>query len=213
MDLGGGVKVGFGTVNGGGTTTAAPQADPSVANFHILGGSCYDITTTATYAGTVLVTLPYDEGALSVPETSLRMLHMEGGSWVDVTRSLDAAADTITGEVTSLSPFAIGWAAADTWYLAEDCTAGDFETWVLVQNPNPDPVTVDLAFMTSQGKKDGPQGFEIAGNSRTSFNLGTMVVDWDVSTKVVSHGGDVICERAMYGGNKTWAHDSVGYTP
>ncbi len=25
--------------------------------------------------------------------------------------------------------------ATDTWYLAEGCTAGGFETWVLVQNP------------------------------------------------------------------------------
>jgi len=26
---------------------------------------------------------------------------------------------------------------APVWYLAEGCTAGDFETWILVQNPNP----------------------------------------------------------------------------
>jgi hypothetical protein len=29
---------------------------------------------------------------------------------------------------------------------------------------------------------------------------------------VVSEGGNVICERAMYGGNRTWAHDSIGYS-
>ncbi|NPV60202.1 MAG: hypothetical protein HPY75_11160, partial [Actinobacteria bacterium] len=152
VDLGGGVEVGFESVSGGGETTATPLPDPSVANFHILGGSCYDITTTATFTGTILVTLPYDEGALTVPESSLRLLHLEGGSWVDVTSSQDTDANTITGEVDSLSPFAIGWAAADTWYLAEGCTQGGMKTWVLVQNPNPDPVKVDLTFMTSQGK-------------------------------------------------------------
>ena len=213
VDLGGGMEATFEGVTVGGETTATPQPDPSLANFHILGGSCYDISTTATYAGTILVTLPYDEGALTVPETSLRMLHEEGGGWVDVTKSLDTAADTITGEVDSLSAFTVGWKAADTWYLAEGCTEGGMKTWVLVQNPNPDAVTVDLTFMTSQGKVDGPQGFEIAGNSRHSFNLGELVTDWNVSTKVVSHGGDVICERAMYGNDGAWAHDSVGFTP
>ena len=34
--------------------------------------------------------------------------------------------------------------SSTTWYLAEGSTAGGFETWVLVQNPNTDPVTVDL---------------------------------------------------------------------
>ncbi|MDI6831372.1 MAG: IPT/TIG domain-containing protein, partial [Actinomycetota bacterium] len=132
VDLGGGVEAAFSGVSGGGNTTATPQPDPSVANYHILGGSCYDITTTATYTGTILVTLPYDEAALTVPEKSLRILHREGGEWVDVTRSVDTAQDRITGEVTSLSPFAIGWKAANVWYLAEGCTEGGMKTWVLV---------------------------------------------------------------------------------
>ena len=103
--------------------------------------------------------------------------------------------------------------AATTWYLAEGATAGDFETWVLVQNPNPGPVTVDLTFMTTDGPKPGPQDFPIAGSSRQSFKVNSYVSDFNVSTKVESSGGDVICERAMYGGNKTWAHDSIGYAP
>ncbi|NPV60121.1 MAG: hypothetical protein HPY75_10700, partial [Actinobacteria bacterium] len=102
---------------------------------------------------------------------------------------------------------------SDTWYLAEGCTQGDFDTWVLVQNPNPDPVTVDLTFMTASGPVDGPQDFEIPGNSRHSFHANLFVTDWDVSTKVTSEGGEVICERAVYGGNRTWAHDSIGYSP
>jgi hypothetical protein len=34
-------------------------------------------------------------------------MHFEGGVWVDVTTSLDTAANVICGRVTSLSPFAI----------------------------------------------------------------------------------------------------------
>jgi len=83
---------------------------------------------------------------------------------------------------------------------------------VLVQNPNDSAVTVDLTFMTSTGPQEGPQGFPIAGNSRQSFSVNSFVTDYNVSTKVESTGGEVICERAMYGGNRTWAHDSIGVT-
>jgi hypothetical protein len=70
---------------------------------------------------------------------------------------------------------------------------------------------VDLTFMTSAGQQAGPQGFPIPAHSRHSFNLSEYVTDWDVSTKVETTGGDVICERAMYGNGRTWAHDSIGY--
>ncbi|MBN2028535.1 MAG: DUF4397 domain-containing protein, partial [Actinobacteria bacterium] len=42
------------------------------------------------------------------------------------------------------------------WYLAEGCTEADFETWVLVQNPNDTPATVGLTFMTDTGAVAGP---------------------------------------------------------
>jgi hypothetical protein len=100
---------------------------------------------------------------------------------------------------------------SSTWYLAEGCTQGGMETWVLVQNPGTTQVTVDLTFMTSAGQQAGPQGFPIPAHSRHSFNLSDYVTDWDVSCKVEATGGQVICERAMYGAGRTWAHDSVGY--
>ncbi|NPV59942.1 MAG: hypothetical protein HPY75_09790, partial [Actinobacteria bacterium] len=46
-----------------------------------------------------------------------------------------------------------------------------------------------------------------------TFLANEYVTDWDVSTKVTSEGGNVICERAVYGGNRTWAHDSAGFVP
>jgi pimeloyl-ACP methyl ester carboxylesterase len=97
------------------------------------------------------------------------------------------------------------------WYLAEGCTAGGFETWILVQNPGPDAVMVDLTFMTGSGEVPGPQDVEIAGNSRQSFQANAYLTDYDVSTRVESTGA-VICERAMYGNDMTWAHDSIGYS-
>ncbi len=102
---------------------------------------------------------------------------------------------------------------APVWYMAEGCTGGDFETWVLVQNPNATDVVVDLNYMTPGGLRPGPQDVTIPANSRQTFNVGDTLVDFSVSTVVTSSGGNVICERAMYGGNRTWAHDSIGYAP
>ena len=101
------------------------------------------------------------------------------------------------------------------WYLAEGCTAGGMETWVLVQNPNAAPVTVSLTLMTDAGEKkpEGLQDQQIPSGSRRSFPLHSYVNTYDVSTLVTSAGGDIICERAMYGPGRIWAHDSVGYAP
>ena len=105
---------------------------------------------------------------------------------------------------------------ASTWYLAEGSTAGGMQTYVLVQNPNPDPVTVDLTLMTDQGEKVIPelQNQTIAKtDSRRTFPLHAYITTYDVSTKVEATGGVVICERAMYSGDWIWGHDSVGFTP
>jgi hypothetical protein len=106
-------------------------------------------------------------------------------------------------------------APASTWYLAEGCTEGGMETWVLVQNPGTTDATVGLTLMTGAGeqKPDGLQGQVIPAETRRSFNLGEHVRDWNVSTMVTSTGGKVVCERAVYGNGRQWAHDSVGYAP
>ncbi len=99
----------------------------------------------------------------------------------------------------------------DTWYMAEGCTAGGFETWVLVQNPGNAPVDIDMNFQTDSGPEQGPQE-RIPANSRKSYYLGNYVHTFNVSTQVTSTGGDIICERAMYGNDRTWGTDSVGVT-
>jgi hypothetical protein len=99
------------------------------------------------------------------------------------------------------------------WQLAEGSTMGGMETFVLVQNPNPAPVTVDVDFMTSTGPLPGPQNYPIPANSRDTFFINDYVTDFNVSTQVIPTGGGVICERAMYGNSRIWAHDSIGYAP
>jgi Family of unknown function (DUF5719) len=100
----------------------------------------------------------------------------------------------------------------DTWYMAEGSTAGGMETWILVENPGDGWVSVDLAFDTEKGQVAPPelQGVPIPAHSRTSFNIGTFLTSYDVSTTVTSHGGDVACERALYGNGRAWGSSSIG---
>ena len=101
---------------------------------------------------------------------------------------------------------------ASQWYLAEGATAGGFDTWVLVQNPNDNPVLVDLTLMTDAGPVEPPelQDFAIPANSRYSFQLGLYETAYNVSTKVTSEGGGVIAERAMYWNGGAAGHDAHG---
>jgi hypothetical protein len=106
-------------------------------------------------------------------------------------------------------------ATPSTWYLAEGSTAGGMETYVLVQNPGATPVHVNLKFQTDTGEQVIPalQDVEIAAASRSSFYVNDYVTTYNVSTKVEATDGQVICERSVYGGNRTWATDSIGATP
>jgi hypothetical protein len=100
---------------------------------------------------------------------------------------------------------------AKTWYLAEGCTNGGFETWVLVQNPNAQAASVTLTYMTESGQVNGPTMNVPANSRQTFFVADTVPSDWSVSTKVTSNI-PVIAERSMYGNNRTWGHDSIGVT-
>lgn len=88
---------------------------------------------------------------------------------------------------------------ANQWYLAEGCTAGGFETWVLVQNPGDQASTVALTYMTPSGPIVGPH-VDLSPHSRKTINVADTVHDnWSVSTQVsVVSGPAVIAERSMY---------------
>ena len=97
----------------------------------------------------------------------------------------------------------------ETWYLAEGCTAGGMETFVLVQNPNNEPAHVGLTYMTSTGPVTGPSA-DIGPYSRMTFNVASTVPNaWDVSTKVTSTK-PVVAERSVFGNSRTWATESIG---
>jgi len=100
-------------------------------------------------------------------------------------------------------------APAKSWLLSEGCTAADFETWVLVMNPNDYTVTADYNYMTSEGLFEGGS-VELSPFSRSTVYVNEqMPNEWGVSTLVTSKE-PVIAERAMYGNGRNWGHDSIG---
>ena len=98
---------------------------------------------------------------------------------------------------------------SENWYLAEGSTGGDFETWVLAQNPGQENADVSITYMTETGEVPGPS-FVLGPLQRMSFNVADTVPDtWSVSTKVESNK-EVVAERAMYWNDRKGAHDSIG---
>ena len=99
-----------------------------------------------------------------------------------------------------------------TWYLAEGYTGGDFDTWVLIQNPGTEDALVTLDFQVQDGTAPS-RTFGVGAGTRQSFHLDELenLADAEVSTKVTSDK-PVVAERAVYFNydGKQGGHDSVG---
>jgi len=138
----------------------------------------------------------------------------------NVTIEWDAAPGTRDVNVTTgwqnPHPLQDGFTVSSaTWYLAEGSTDGGMETFLLVQNPAGTAAVVDITLQTDSGEVSPSQlqGVTIPAGSRRTFKLNEYVTTFNVSSKVVATSGQVICERAMYGDSRTWAHDSIAYSP
>jgi len=96
------VSMTFSDVTGAGTTTLAigSTGPPVPSGFTLGGGIYYDLSTTATYSGSITVCISY------TGLTSPALWHYTGGTWVQVTPVSDNGT-TICGSVSSLSPFAL----------------------------------------------------------------------------------------------------------
>lgn len=93
-------------------------------------------------------------------------------------------------------------APATSWFLAEGATAGGFETWILVANPDPVlTATVTLNFMTGTGPVTGP-AFQLGPSRRRSILVNETVSTFNVSTRVTA-STPVIAERALYSNHPT----------
>ncbi|TLM76662.1 MAG: fibronectin type III domain-containing protein, partial [Actinobacteria bacterium] len=66
----------------------------------------YDVSFTGTYDGRIIVTLPYDPRWPDAMALNFQLKHFANGKWEDVPVTVDLVHHTVTGVVTSLSPFA-----------------------------------------------------------------------------------------------------------
>jgi hypothetical protein len=100
--------------------------------------------------------------------------------------------------ITSSSGEGVGW-TADKWFLPEGATAGGFETWVLIANPDEtQSADVTVTYLTGSGQVPGPS-FTLAPGSRRSIRVNdTVPSDFDVATKVSSSGAGVVVDHSIY---------------
>jgi spore germination protein YaaH len=94
------------------------------------------------------------------------------------------------------TPSAVG--AIRSWYFAEGSTAPPFDTWFLLQNPNPTPVTAHVTFMP-EGQPPITRDFLLAPTSRTSLYANQLLPNTAFSTRIDA-SQPLLAERAMYAG-------------
>lgn len=109
-------------------------------------------------------------------------------------------------------------APANQWYLAEGYTGQQFDTFILLQNPNDQRSSVDAAYMREDGK-NVRRTYSIAPHSRYTIHADAVpgLENASFSTSLVSSNGvGFIAERAMYfdynGAGLDDGHDSIGAT-
>jgi photosystem II stability/assembly factor-like uncharacterized protein len=132
------------------------------------------------------------------------------GAWDVVVTNTNGLFYTLTGAFQVVS--------ATRWYLAEGSTGvsdqGNFETWILLQNPEASAATVNLTYLTSSGKVTGPS-VPMPPHSRATVNVGeTVPGDWSVATMAESDQ-PIIAENSLYwnqaGGNyRQTCGESIG---
>lgn len=85
-----------------------------------------------------------------------------------------------------------------SWYLAEGYTGGDFDTYVVILNPNDQPVTLDVNFLLPGGRIV-QAAYQLGASSRHTIHVDSVegLSNTEVST-ALSSSLPIVCERAMY---------------
>ncbi len=100
-----------------------------------------------------------------------------------------------------------------TFYLPDGQSSDGRETYICVQNPNPDTVSLSIGYLRAGGGEVVERYEHIAGNSRQTFNLAqhsgingraSVLVTTEVQQQVI------IVERAMYWNNRGAGTDTIG---
>ena len=90
------------------SVVTTPDHNPP-SNFRFIRGGYFDIATNCSYSNNITITIPYDPTDVQGGENNLKLFHWKNNGWQDCTVSVNTVNNTITGRVTSLSPFGIGY--------------------------------------------------------------------------------------------------------
>lgn len=93
------------------------------------------------------------------------------------------------------------------WLFAEGVTAGGFETWLLISNPDlSETVDAAVSYLTAAGGIDGPS-ISIPPGRRSSIRVDDSIISFDVGIDVsVVNGPAVMAERSIFTPSGT-SHD------
>ena len=145
----------------------------------------YELSTTATFTGTVTVCITYDPATVKQSEANLKLMHydtaLQPPTWVQVTASRDTAANQLCGTVTHFSSFAL--MEVDATVGVEEALTGSRPFISCAPNPISGPAQIgfDLPATTSVRlglfDRQGRLVRELERNPR--MGAGRHVVRWD----------------------------------
>lgn len=156
------VTLTFDNVTQGGSTTLTLDAwsGPPPAGFRLGQPPVYyEISTTAAFSGLVTVCIDYS-GVSFGGGGPIRLLHFEGGAWVDTTTSLDTTLHIVCGRVGSFSPFLVAQRAEVE--VGIDIKPGSFPNSINLQANGTLPVAV-LSRTGFDARRVDPRTVTLAG--------------------------------------------------
>ncbi|MGC2529518.1 MAG: MBG domain-containing protein, partial [Candidatus Acidiferrum sp.] len=148
------------------TSLTTSPSGPSAPSGFQLGnpGVYYNISTTATYTGSVMICISYTGITFTQPP---QLFHYQSGAWVNVTTSVNSTTMIVCGTTTSFSPFALFQPSAFPTTTAISAAGVSYGT--------PGSVTVSVS----------SAGGTVTGNVSLTMNGGT------ASTMALSNGSAV----------------------
>ncbi len=103
--------------------------------------------------------------------------------------------------------------AHSAFYLPDGETSGGYETWTCVQNPNPDPVKIEVVYFESGGtKRVTPMPDTVPGNSRKTYNMADKIPSGKAAilVRAVTPGVRIMVERSMYWNSRGAGTNTIG---
>jgi hypothetical protein len=150
------MELNFNSVTIPGTVEVQSTTEPgdiSIADntiYSTVPGTSYEIFNTAGTSGMATVCISYDPANIAINGDSLRLMHHNGASWVDITTSVDTLNRKVCGQTESFSPFVIAYPvtaqiSASTGSFVYSRATKLYTGNITLTNKGTDAVTVPVA--------------------------------------------------------------------